>query len=181
MTHKVLYLRKYGYFAIVTRTWRFATSRDLHKRNLLSSLPKGRSHRRLQAASAPAEAPEILFSNRWGAYFLKQTATPTWYMPRNPQPANERFILVRKRDKLESNRRTPDFEQIPTRTNMSSWWMRCDRQLFSEEGKGALWLVSDVVWFKYKFAQLCNATTRFKEYLNSNVRYVKNKLNTTQI
>jgi hypothetical protein len=40
-------------------------------------LPKGISHRRQQAARAPADAPLILSNKRWGAYFLKQTATPT--------------------------------------------------------------------------------------------------------
>jgi hypothetical protein len=43
---------------------------------------------------APADAPEILFNNRCGAYLRKQHATPTWYMPRNPQPANDRFIVI---------------------------------------------------------------------------------------
>lgn len=49
---------------------------------------------RQQAANAPAEAPDILSSNKWGAYLRKQQAIPTWYMPKNPQPANDKFISV---------------------------------------------------------------------------------------
>ena len=33
-----------------------------------------------------------LFSRMWGAYVLMQLATPRWYTPMNPDPANERFI-----------------------------------------------------------------------------------------
>ena len=33
-----------------------------------------------------------LFSKMWGAYVLMQLATPRWYTPMNPDPANERFI-----------------------------------------------------------------------------------------
>lgn len=40
-------------------------------------LPNGIPVRRQVAARAPAEAPEIFCSNNCGAYFLKQTATPT--------------------------------------------------------------------------------------------------------
>ena len=29
-----------------------------------------------------------------GAYVLMQLTTPRWYRPRNPHPANERFILA---------------------------------------------------------------------------------------
>lgn len=54
----------------------------------------GKSQMRQQAANAPAEAPDILSSNKWGAYLRKQQATPTWYIPKNPQPANDRFILM---------------------------------------------------------------------------------------
>lgn len=52
------------------------------------------SHSREHAASAPIDAPEISLSSRCGAYFLKQQATPTWYIPRKPHPANERFIFT---------------------------------------------------------------------------------------
>lgn len=38
----------------------------------------GRSQIKQQAAIAPADAPDILSNNKWGAYFLKQQATPTW-------------------------------------------------------------------------------------------------------
>ena len=134
---------------LVLRTWRFATSRDLHNATrYVTSLPRGRSHRRLQAASAPAEAPEILFSSRWGAYFLKQTATPTWYMPRNPQPANDRFIFRRKTWRQQT-------EPLHTRTltvSNAHWQVEVtnghDRWLFSVEGNERLWLVGDsgVVW-----------------------------------
>ena len=43
---------------------------------------------------APALAPRnVAFSTSWGACCLRQLATPTWYIPRNPQPANEKFII----------------------------------------------------------------------------------------
>lgn len=40
--------------------------------------PKGISQSKQVAAKHPADAPLILSSNKCGAYFLKQTATPTW-------------------------------------------------------------------------------------------------------
>lgn len=57
------------------------------------NLPSGRSHINPTAAREPAEAPLILSRSRWGAYCLKQMATPTWYIPRKPQPANDKFIF----------------------------------------------------------------------------------------
>lgn len=39
--------------------------------------PKGIPVNKQAAARAPADAPEIFCSSNWGAYFLKQTATPT--------------------------------------------------------------------------------------------------------
>lgn len=62
--------------------------------NVVKNLPSGKSNNKQQAAIAPAEAPDILFNNRWGAYLRKQQATPTWYMPKNPHPANDRFIMI---------------------------------------------------------------------------------------
>lgn len=41
-------------------------------------LPNGISQSRQVAAKQPADAPLILSSSKCGAYFLKQTATPTW-------------------------------------------------------------------------------------------------------
>lgn len=64
--------------------------------------PNGKSQRRLHAAIAPAEAPDMLLRSRWGAYFLKHPATPTWYIPKNPHPANDRFMV----DKLGSSQRS---------------------------------------------------------------------------
>lgn len=46
-------------------------------KNILLHLPSGMSVSRHVAASAPAEAPEIFCRSSCGAYFLKQTATPT--------------------------------------------------------------------------------------------------------
>ncbi|CAA9993683.1 unnamed protein product, partial [Nesidiocoris tenuis] len=43
----------------------------------LTTSPIAMSQSNPQAAMAPAEAPDIWFSRRWGAYFLKQTDTPT--------------------------------------------------------------------------------------------------------
>lgn len=34
-----------------------------------------------QAAKAPADAPEIFCTSKWGAYFRKHTATPTTLIP----------------------------------------------------------------------------------------------------
>lgn len=41
------------------------------------NLPRGRSQSNPTAAKAPAEAPLILSTNKWGAYCLKLIATPT--------------------------------------------------------------------------------------------------------
>ena len=57
-------------------------------------LPSGESQSKQTAASAPAEAPDILLTSKLGAYFFKQAATPTWQMPKNPQPAKEKFIFI---------------------------------------------------------------------------------------
>lgn len=40
--------------------------------------PNGISQSKQVAAKHPADAPLILSSSKCGAYFLKQTATPTW-------------------------------------------------------------------------------------------------------
>lgn len=65
------------------------------------------SQRRQHAAMAPADEPQILFSKRYGAYVFKHEATPTWYMPKNPQPENDTFIffitaklILKKKNKL---------------------------------------------------------------------------------
>lgn len=42
------------------------------------NIPIGRSHNKQQADRAPKEAPEIFPISKWGAYFLRHTATPTW-------------------------------------------------------------------------------------------------------
>lgn len=49
---------------------------------------------RQHAAMAPMDAPDISFKSKCGTYFLKQHATPTWYIPKKPHPANDRFILA---------------------------------------------------------------------------------------
>ena len=59
--------------------------------------PRQQSVISAQATSAPALAPATFCATRWGAYSLQQLATPTWYMPRNPQPENDRcgtMVLV---------------------------------------------------------------------------------------
>lgn len=53
----------------------------------------GTSHSKQHADNAPKEAPDIFPKSKCGAYFLKHTATPTWYMPRKPHPANDKFII----------------------------------------------------------------------------------------
>lgn len=58
------------------------------------NIPSGKSQRRQQAAKEPAEAPPIFSSSKCGAYFLKDTATPTWYIPRKPQPAKDKFMFT---------------------------------------------------------------------------------------
>ena len=42
---------------------------------------------------APAEAPDARFKYKSGAYLRKQAATPTWYSPIKPHPANDKFIF----------------------------------------------------------------------------------------
>lgn len=48
---------------------------QIHSRKI--NLPNGMSQSKHDAARHPADAPLILSSNKCGAYFLKQTATPT--------------------------------------------------------------------------------------------------------
>lgn len=65
---------------------KFSTSMKLQnkKKNKISTesyiyyLPNGISQSKQVAAKQPADAPLILSSSKCGAYFLKQTATPTW-------------------------------------------------------------------------------------------------------
>jgi len=52
--------------------------------------PRQQSVMSAQATSAPALAPATFCATRCGAYSLQQLATPTWYIPRNPQPENDR-------------------------------------------------------------------------------------------
>ena len=63
---------------------------------------------RAAATIDPADAPETIFSANWGAYSWKMnyntniklaliaTATPVWYIQRNPHPEKERFIFSGK-------------------------------------------------------------------------------------
>lgn len=76
-----------------TYTYRYQWQKKSYKKvNKPISIP----HIKHVDTRAPALAPKkVAFSTSWGACCFRQLATPTWYIPRNPHPANEKFIIDR--------------------------------------------------------------------------------------
>lgn len=62
---------------------------------------------------APAEEPHSLFSSRYGAYVFKHDATPMWYIPRNPHPENDTFMLCLIVGKTMPDKNDMNTEWVP--------------------------------------------------------------------